>query len=344
MLLFVQTESTYAQEQKDSVLFTFIFLETGDVYVGNVTEKSDSALVLDEMNLGRIIIARKDVKETEDVLRNSSVRLLLANQSNYSGRLLNVEEGHYIISNEYAGVVEVPIIQVKEITILEDEQMVVHNPNSTRYFFAPSAIPLEKNGGYYQNAYLLANSVNFGLTRNFTLGGGVVIPLLFYITPKVGFEVSRNFYLGAGVLAATTLIPDAIMSGGIPFGVLTVGNTEDNVSLGAGYGLMWNEGDFQQSKYPIITLNGMKRISRRIQLVTENWIVPFEEETAGDFYYDPNGNLIQEPVSTSVDVTLALSLGMRVIVGDRSTVDFAPVYFYANEGIVIPYLDFVYKF
>lgn len=45
------------------------------------------------------------------------------------------------------------------------------NPHSTRYFFAPSALPLSKGEGYYQNAYIFVNSVSVGVTDHFTMGG-----------------------------------------------------------------------------------------------------------------------------------------------------------------------------
>ena len=46
------------------------------------------------------------------------------------------------------------------------------NPNETRYLFAPSAINLKKGEGYYQNTYLLLHSFNYGITDNFSIGGG----------------------------------------------------------------------------------------------------------------------------------------------------------------------------
>lgn len=330
----------------DSLLFTFIYLESGDVYVGHIAAESDTALIVVEKNLGELTLHPKEVKKIETIFRNSLIQLSLSDNSKYTGRLLDVEKYDYVMENLHTGVARIPRIIVTGIISMEDRRLVTHNPNSTRYFFAPSAIPIEKNGGYYQNAYLLSNSINFGLTSNFTLGGGVVIPLLFYITPKVGFKVRKNLYLGAGLIAASTFIPDAIVSGGVPFGLVTVGNKESNFTIGSGYGLMWNEGEFEHTHYPLSTINGMVRISKRLQLVSENWIVPFKRHMIQEGYQDEYGNWVDDVELDKMETKLylALSFGMRIMVSERGTVDFAPVYLHGDEGVVIPYLDFVYKF
>lgn len=347
LIFLLVTFIVQAQEHKtDSSLFTFIYLESGDMYIGKIISQSDTAWVVNEKNLGGIILHPKEVKKIESVFYNSSIQLFLSDNSKYSGKLIEINDNNYIIETLHTGIIKIPENKVTKITNLDKNRAAPNNTNSTRYFFAPSAIPLEKNGGYYQNAYLLSNSINFGLTHNFTLGGGVIIPMLFYITPKISFEVRKNFYLGAGVLAATTLIPDAIVSGGIPYGLATIGNTENNITLGSGYGLMWNNGDFEHTHYPITVVNGMARISKRIHLLSENWIVPFKRQIIIEGYYDNNNNWVEEVKLDSMHnkLYMALSLGMRIMIGERSTVDFAPVFLYHEKGIVLPYLDFVYAF
>jgi len=220
---------------------------------------------------------------------------------------------------------------------LFEEKLDARNPNGTRYFFGPSAIPMGK--GYYQNVYLLMNSMNYGLSDHFSIGGGMVIPLLFFITPKVSVAVAKNVYLGVGFLAGTTIIPDAIISGGIPYGLVTVGNTENNLTLGVGYGMLWADGEYLRTRYPIFTVSGMKRLSNRFQLVSESWVVPYQ---ATRYNYDSISYV--ETKSYSDEVFVAPSLGLRMIVGSRASLDFAPIFVYLNQGLVIPYLDFVYQF
>lgn len=343
----IQDSEITKHNKTDSLLLTFIYLESGDIYIGHIISESDTVLVIVEKNLGVISLQAAEIKKIENIFRNSSIQLFLSDNSIYTGKLLDVEKENYILENLHTGVVRIPINMINKITSLEEKRLVSHNPNSTRYFFAPSAIPLEKNGGYYQNAYLLSNSVNFGLTPNFSMGGGVIIPLLFFITPKVGYKIRKNIYVGAGLIAATTLIPEATISGGIPFGLITIGNTENNFTIGSGYGLLWADEDFEQTHYPISTINGMVRISKRIQLVSENWIIPFKRHMEEEGYFDNNGYWVDDIELEEMETKLymALSLGLRIMVGERSSVDFTPVYLYGgNDGVVVPYLDYVYKF
>ncbi len=337
------------EDNRDSLLLSFVYLKHGDVLVGSILRENDTSLVFFDQFMGEIHIRRKKVTRIEYVYAGTSVILSLGEGVRYSGELVDVNEENFVLASEYVERYEVPRNKVIDVQVIFGEKDLTNNPNATRYFFAPSAIPLRKGKGYYQNAYLLSNSANFGATDNFSFGGGVVIPLLFYITPKVGFKVRKNLYLGAGAIAATTFIPDIPISGGIPYGLLTVGNEEDNITLGAGYGLIWNNKQFQETNLPIITLNGMKRISNKFQLVSENWLIPYVKRTEEDnITYDLMGNPVYgEPTITeSQEIYFAFSFGTRILFNKNATMDIAPLYLVgtASRGIMIPYLDFVYRF
>lgn len=333
----------------DSIIMSFVHIKQGDVYIGIITDQNDSVVTLNDQFMGIVSIQRKKISRIENVFQNTSLIVTLGENVRYTGKLIEVDETNYTLQSELIGEFKIPRDKIVGVEILEGEGEMSTSPNATRYFFAPSAIPIEKGEGYYHNAYLLSNSANFGITKNFSLGGGVVIPLLFYVTPKVGFKVRKNLYVGTGLIAATTIIPDALISGGIPFGLVTVGNMENNFTAGVGYGFIWNQGDFQKTDYPIINLNGMTRISNRIQLVTENWFIPYVRENESDnSYQDANGNWIELPptVTESKEIALAFTLGTRIILNNKTSFDISPLYLTGtgNNGIVIPYLDFVYKF
>lgn len=336
------------QTKNDSLLMSFVYIKGGDVHVGVIQEQNDSIILIDDQFMGLVSLPTKRVHRVEHLYQNTGVIITLGENLQYRGTLMRVDEEYYTLKNEHAPEFKIPRNNIVEIEILEIYGTQSSNPNATRYFFAPSAIPLEKGKGYYHNAYLLSNSANFGVTKNFSFGGGIVIPLVFYATPKIGFEVRKNLYLGAGVIAATTIIPDALISGGIPFGLITVGNMENNITLGAGYGFIWNDGEYQQTDKPIATLNGMVRLSNRIQLVSENWMIPFIKENEIDnSYITDDGFWIEAyTVTKTKEVALAFTLGTRIILNKRSSLDIAPLLLTGTNmnGIVVPYLDFVYKF
>ncbi|WP_162345063.1 hypothetical protein [Pontibacter fetidus] len=249
----------------------------------------------------------------------------------YQGIYLGKDENGIRLQTESAGIITIPNDQVKSYRILDERnykngQYWYENPNSSRYLFGPSAFSLRKGEAYYQNTYLVLNSFNYGLTDNFTIGGGFEListfsgEPTFFITPKYTFPVAEKWRAGAGVLYLTSTLADDGFSGlGVGYGIVTYGNTDNNATLGLGYGYV--DGEF--ASRPIVTLSGMKRVSRKLGLVSENWFVPSEDISGGIYSY-----------------------GLRFM-GERITVDLA---FLNNKDIMetivigVPYVDFVVKF
>jgi hypothetical protein len=202
------------------------------------------------------------------------------------------------------------------------------NPNATRLLFAPTAIPLKKGEGYYQNIYIVGNMFNYGVMDNFSIGGGFDFitmftrnggdwnPLLNF-NAKTGVKVHDNVHIGAGGLYITQLND---FSAGIAYALGTFGSYNSNFTSGLGWGFV--DGTFE--KKPFIMLGGMVRCSEKVWFISENWIAPVD----GDQYY------------------FVVSYGVRFS-GKKMCVDLA----FINskdifEGIVIgiPYVDFVIKF
>lgn len=247
----------------------------------------------------------------------------------FQGTFLGQSEAGIRLLIESAGEITIPMSAVKSFRILDERNFRngvywFENPNATRYLFAPSAYSLRKGEAYYQNTYLVLNSFNYGITDRFTIGAGFELlstfsgEPIFFITPKYTFPISEKWNAGVGVLYANAAIED--FSGlGIGYGIVTYGNRDNNVTLGVGFGYV----DDAVSGEPVVNLSGMKRIGRKVALVSENWFVPAED------YYG------------------VYSYGLRFM-GERITVDFA---FLNNPDIAsevifigVPYVDFVIKF
>ncbi len=201
------------------------------------------------------------------------------------------------------------------------------NPHATRLLFAPTAIPLKRGEGYYQNIYIVANMFNYGVIDNLSIGGGFDFITMFANTDegwhpmlnfniKSGFQVADNFHAGAGGMYIT--MPGEF-SAGIAYGLGTVGSYNSNLTLGLGWGFV----DETFEEKPFIMIGGMARISEKLWFVSENWIAPLDD----DKYY------------------LAVSYGIR-FASNRIAVDLA----FINskdifEAIFIgfPFVDFVIK-
>ena len=215
------------------------------------------------------------------------------------------------------------------------------NPHRTRYLFAPSALPLHKGEGYYQNAYIFVNSVAIGITDQFTMGGGFVLNPTFrdwqvvFLNPKFSFPSQSRVTFGVGALAIGVFNrnynfdintgisrKDGIETNlaGAVYGILTVGGAERNGSVGLG----WAFANGTTTASPIINASYMARVGRRVGLVTENWllILPKNDPTVGVL----SGGVRFFSEKMAVDLALWVPVGQDAFF------------------VAIPYVDFVIKF
>jgi len=268
---------------------------------------------------------------------SKTYQITLKDGSVISGILLSVTDKEVIIHSGTMGEVRlqkeniktmVPVSSINE----KKSEIWFSNPNPTRYLLGNSAIPLEKNTGYYQNTWIFVNSFSYAFTNNFSISGGFEIislmakgdaPYAYYLNPKVSFKLADNFYAGGSFLYANTLRHISDFGG---LGTLnafgTYGNKNNNITGALGWG--WANGNF--SSKPVITISGMTRLSKRVALVSENWIVP--AVGSNDNYYG------------------IFSYGIRFL-GEKTSIDLA---FLNNHDIAksmsigIPWLDFVINF
>jgi hypothetical protein len=357
ILFFVILSSgVYSQSgSKADTTITLItsILKDGTRIWGTLKMENDGEIVVFDFNLGEVRIAKKEVTSEERQKVETAVIIETTNNASYFGFIIRVNAKTLVIKSPLIGTCEIQSNTISRITLSgtyvnRNGRNWFSNPNATRYFFAPSAIPLRKKEGYFQNAYLLANSVNVGVTNNITLGGGVVIPFLFYVTPKISRQVYKNLYLGAGILFTQAFITDLNLSAGIGYGLVTVGNHEHNATLGCGYGFSKIDSTYKATKMPIVTLNGMTRIGKRLSVVTENWLMPRASYKVDQTAYDPQGMPYVESVPVKKDFySLAGSVGLRFMPGMKTSVDFSVVGISTDPNqkyMFLPYLDFVYKF
>ena len=163
--------------------------------------------------------------------------------------------------------------------------------NGNRLFFGPTGRGLRKGENTLQTVNLFLLGANFGITDNFSMGGYItLIPGLglgnqfLVLTPKLSFPISEKLHVGAGALYLR--IPDfngllnRSYGAGILYGAATYGSADDNVTLGLGYGFF--EGEIGST--PILQVGGQKRISRRISLISENYIVADSHAGLGGLY------------------------------------------------------------
>lgn len=220
------------------------------------------------------------------IIKTSKATVIMQNGDEYVGQILSKTDNLLILLTENG---ELNLIASNVKSIEENTytgRFGFPNPHETRYFFGPSAIPIKKGKGYYQNVYVTLNFVNYGISKNFSIGGGlefistVTGNPIYFLTPKVGFEVAKNVHVGGGVLLAGF---STFGAASLIYTVGTYGNSESNVTGGIGYGFV----DATLTNNPAIMFSGTHRLSRGLSLLSENYLLPVDGE--GPTYFSIQG-------------------------------------------------------
>ena len=155
----------------------------------------------------------------------------------------------------------------------------IENFQDARYFFSPNGYGLRKGEAYYQNVWVLYNQFSVGLTKNISIGGGIVPLFLFagaptpvWLIPKVSIPIVKDkFNVGAGALVGYVL-GEEDAGFGLVYGTGTIGSRDQNLSLGVGYG--WVAGEFTDK--PIINLCVLIRTSPKSYFMSENYYLSID--------------------------------------------------------------------
>jgi hypothetical protein len=307
--------------------------------VGQFQSEDDRVIQLLELNLGSMQVLKTQIQTQEELGKSIRVEIHLNDNRTILGELQELSADQIQAFSKDLGTLAISRANVKSLRYLPvvaggQAGIQFDNPHPTRYFFGPSAIPLRKGERYYQNAYILANSVQYGISDHFSMGGGAVIPFAFFITPKWGYQVAPKWHLGYGMLAATSFIKDLNFGLAVAYGSATYGTREHNVTLNGGWGAVKQQDPnssyaWRGARRPMFTISAMTRISNRVMLVTENWLFSLREY---DFQTE----------TYSMRNRGVLTGGFRFM-GEKNSFDFG-VLIPAGEAVAIPYIDYVFKF
>jgi len=185
------------------------------------------------------------------------------------------------------------VVQVERSNILRLEELtsaLAKRPanwfnigNGNRLFFQPTARNLRRGEGSLQSISIYLLGANYGINDNFSVGllASLVpaLPLrnqLIAFTPKGSARVSEKWYAGGGLLYLRV----AGESAGIFYGNATYGSADHNLTLGLGYGFVSGE----IGATPVIQLGGQTRVSRRISLISENYLLANGNAGMGGLY------------------------------------------------------------
>ncbi len=200
----------------------------------------------------------------------------------YNGVIVSSDSISVLFQTDNIGPITIQRKDIRHMTEIDSSKIIegkvwFENPQATRYFWAPNGFGLNEGESYYQNVWVLFNQFVYGVTDNFSFGGGTVPLFIFdgaptpiWLTPKLSIPITPDkFNIGVGALLGTVL-GESETGFGILYGIATLGNRDKNVSFGAGYG--YAGGSFAQN--PALTISFMVRTGQRGYLISENYIFP----------------------------------------------------------------------
>jgi hypothetical protein len=145
-------------------------------------------------------------------------------------------------------VLRYPAAAVQSVTVFEsapapapapapvDTEMVlpaakpVPDPGRENLLFSPTAFGMRKNKGEYHNLNVLWNQVELGITDHFSLGAGVLLPVIFSLHTKLVTPVSPSTHIGGGA-NVFLILPEMRSSAYHLYGVLSKGTPDNYLNL-----------------------------------------------------------------------------------------------------------------
>lgn len=295
--------------------YHIITLNDGTVLKGKILSQEKKTIQFQDEIIGALTFRTKDVISMEKIEPQDYYLVTMMNGTALQGKIVNKQETEITLETSSLGRISVDAGKIKTIKRIvpgnmKDGKYWFTTHVDAHYFITPSAITLRPGEAYFQNTLGLFNSFDVGITSHFSLTGGIIIPFAAFISPRFSYKIRKGLYVGYGILFADIIgKPYA----GAAYGQVTLGSRNNHLSLGAGYGVLEGIRRYYYTKkikkieLGFISLSGMKRLSPKYALVTENWFTP--NEGIGIF-----------------------TGGMRLM-GEKSTWDFGIANFSASNSI-----------
>lgn len=196
------------------------------------------------------------------------------------GKLDSQDSLYFYITNQATGpdkVYKQGVSRIKEISVTAEGYFA--NPHYSRYVFGPSALPHPKGEWYWNNLLFEYNTLQYGITENFSAGmGGLLLTTLsgnLALMPnfKYSFRLADKHQAAIGSLGFLFNFRglDGYSAAALPFGIYTYGGPEGNITAGLGW---WFDDENSWSQRPTYYLAGARRVSRNWVFQSEGFLLP----------------------------------------------------------------------
>jgi hypothetical protein len=247
---------------------------------------------------------------------------------------------------------------IVDVSSSEKDTIETEYNNAGRYLFAPSSFGLEKGDIYYSTYNILLNDIQYGLSDNFSIGGGASLILTpVHLMATYSYPINEKSSFAVGDLALLGFGFE--FYGNLFYGMYTYGNKNNNITIGAG---LWTstvgkdetetitpdrDPPFTAYKIktnsvsPAFNLSAQLKLSDNLYFITENYGVKLNTSSTADLKGPhPNGEdhditLRSEHYEEEV-ILIAGILGLRYISKKNplNTWQFGAIYIFNHQSEV----------
>lgn len=332
----------------------YILLNDGSHIIGRII-RTDSTIYTVRQRNGQLTYVERDlfkaVSSTAPVSADSAIYytaqssrptamtagpgqyvITLVDGTTLRGQVLSQDTSRLVVKTANIGTVYIPANQVVRLERGTIEQARGRSnghpaegyPNLFPQYlnFTPTAFQAERGRAYYRNSFIYVNQFDAGITDNWSISAGVVTPFLFAVAGWVGTKVSvplgssvrvgvqGQYYLGGFTLFTTETFRASYVQG-----IVSLGSSQNNVTLGVGTSLDRN------TKGSILTVGIVRKVSPLLSFISENQLLLSQSSnTAGKL----GAGLRFDRQRHSFDVSANLFLGLFGSSSSITSVGFTP--------------------
>lgn len=315
--------------------YCIVTLTNGTRVAGDLIAQDSGSVKVKDAALGELTILQSNVEMMRVLETGKEYQVIMSSGKKYRGVVEAQNATSVVMHTSTLGNITLNKINISDFSSGSEGAIAPRVDHGSRYLFGPSAIPLKKGEGYYQNVWLLVNGFHYGITDRWSAGGGIVFPVGMYATAKYGRQLSDNVHVAGGGMFCSSFFGLGLgMACG--FGSVTFGDRYTNATFTLGYGAVSNDAEWTATNRPIISVNGMARINDNFSLISENYLFPVQStRNLGNGEYSVNQTYYPE-LTAGVRIgggQHSWDLAMMTI-GDVSSGDF----------FAVPFIGYVYRF
>jgi len=204
----------------------------------------------------------RDTTQTYVIIKNDGAE--------YVGKIIAEDARELLLRTDHLGNMYIPKHEIKEIVLQTMGNDARGEQFSTRYYFSTNGFSLSDEN------YVIWNLFGPDIQINYKDKMGIGLITTWFGSPIIGSikfskSLDEQTHLGYGSLLGTGSWSQLSVGGILPYISLTKGNTSNNLTISAGYGVIWDGLDTYGNA--LLSIAGMKKTNDRVSLILDSFTV-----------------------------------------------------------------------